>query len=113
QPEPRHIGWRKRRDVLPAVNDPPRRWLQELGQKIEARRLARTVRADQRMNAATANPQIHIPNSNKTRELLRQFMGLKYVLVRQALPPSAGTISPARPIRGAVGAHPGTLALRR
>ncbi len=83
QPEPRHIGRRHRGDVLPLVEDPARRRLQELGQQIEAGRLAGPVRADQRVNAATADLEIDIANGEETREFLGQSVGFENELIGQ------------------------------
>ncbi len=90
QPETRHIGRRQRGDILALVQDLPGRRPQELGQEIEARRLAGPVRPDQRMNTATANPQIDTANGKEPREFLGQSVGFENELIGQSnFPPSA------------------------
>jgi hypothetical protein len=44
--------------------------LEELGQKVEARGFAGPVRPDQRVNAATADPEIDIANGEEACEFL-------------------------------------------
>ena len=84
QAKPRHIGRRHRRDVLSLVENLAGRGLQELGQQIEARRLAGPVRTDQRVNAATADPQIDIANGEEPREFLGQSVGFENELIGQS-----------------------------
>lgn len=45
-----HVGRRHRGNFLPVVEDLAPRRVQELGQQVETRRLAGSVRADQRMH---------------------------------------------------------------
>ena len=90
QPEARHIGRRHRGDVLPLVQDLSGGRTEELGLEVEARGLAGPVRADQRVDAATANPQVDIAHGEKARELLGQSMGFENELIGQSnFPPSA------------------------
>src|SRR6266550_4219544 len=101
QTETRHVGRRQRRDILSLVQDLPGRRPQELGQEIETRRLAGPVRPDQRMNTATANPQIDTANGKKPREFLAQSVGFENELIGQSnLPhqPSRTTCRRAWPI---------------
>ena len=84
QAKTRHIGRRQRRDILSLVEDLARRGLQELGQEIEARGLAGPVRTDQRMNAATADPEIDIANGKEPREFLGQSVGFENELIGQS-----------------------------
>ena len=84
QAQPRHVGRRHRGDVLSLVQDLAGRRLQELGQQIEARRLAGPVRTDQRVNAATADPKIDIANGEETREFLGQSAGFENELIGQS-----------------------------
>src|SRR3979411_993873 len=84
QPETRHVGRRQRRDILSLVQNLAGRRLQELGQEIEARRLAGPVGPDQRMNAATADPQIDTANGEETRKFLGQSVGFKNELIGQS-----------------------------
>jgi len=67
--QPRHIGWRQRRDVTPVVDDPPIGGTQELGQEIEAGGLAGTIRADQRVNGPARDPQVDFADRHKAREI--------------------------------------------
>ena len=97
QAEARHVGRRHRRDVLPLVEDLTGRRLQELGQQIEARRLAGPVRTDQRMNAAAADPEIDIANGKETREFLGQSVGFENELIGQSnFPHQPSPRSPSR-----------------
>src|SRR3712207_7488216 len=46
--------------------------LQELRQQVEAGGLARAVGADQAVDAAAPDPQVHVAHSDEAQELLRQ-----------------------------------------
>ena len=96
QAEPRHVGRRHRRDVLPLVEDLARRRLQKLGQEIEAGRLAGPVRADQRVNAAAADLERDVANGKETREFLGQSVGFENELIGQSNFPHQP--SPRRPV---------------
>ena len=61
----------------------PARRLQELGQQVEARRLAGPVRPDQRMNAAAADLESDVANGEETREFLGQSVGFENELIGQ------------------------------
>ena len=98
QAETGHIRRRHRGDILALVQDLACRGLQELGQKVEARRLAGAVRADQRMNAATADPKANVANGKETREFLGQSVGFENELIGQSIFPHQP--SPRRPIAG-------------
>ena len=101
QAETRHVGRRQRRDILSLVQNLAGRRLQELGQEIEARGFAGPVRPDQRMNAATADPQIDIANGEEPREFLGQSVGFENELIGQSnFPhqPSPATCRRAWPI---------------
>src|SRR5216684_2807517 len=74
----------QRRQMPSLVQNLAGRRLQELGQEIEARRLAGPVGPDQRMNAATADPQIDTANGEETRKLLGQPVGFKNELIGQS-----------------------------
>src|ERR1700732_2724119 len=96
QAETRHIGRRQCGNVLAIVQDLTRRRLQELGQEVEASRLAGAVRADQRMDAATADPKANVANGKETREFLGQSVGFENELISQSNFPHQP--SPRRPI---------------
>ena len=83
QPHARHVGGRHRGDVLPLVQDFSGRRFEELGQKIETRRLAGTVRADQRVNAPTANLERNVADGEEARELLGQAFRFENELIGQ------------------------------
>src|SRR3954454_12391452 len=85
--KPRHIGWRNGGDVLSLVEDLARRRFEEFGQQVEARRLAGPVRTDQRVNTATANPQVDIADGEEARELLGQSVCFKNELIGQSSVP--------------------------
>src|SRR5262249_35266518 len=95
EPEPRHVGRRQGRDVLPLVDDPARRRAQELGQQIETRRLAGPVGTDQCVNAATADLQCDIANCEKSREFLGQSVGFENELISQTISPCRTTMRAA------------------
>src|SRR5215475_11749032 len=103
QPEPGHIGRRDGGNVLPFVQNPSRRGLQKLGEQVEARGLAGPVRADQRVNAATADLQCDIANGKEPREFLGQSVGFENELVGQKISPCR-----ARPALGSLSSHPPT-----
>src|SRR5260370_28968914 len=83
QPEARHIGRRHRGDVMPLIENLPRRRLQEFGQQVEARGLAGAIRPDQRMNAAAAHLEGDVANGKETRKFLGQSMGFENELIGQ------------------------------
>src|SRR3954469_20736535 len=87
QAKPRHIGRRHGGDVLSLVEDLARRRFEEFGQQVEARRLAGPVRTDQRVNAATADPQVDIADGEEARELLGQSVCFKNELIGQSSVP--------------------------
>src|SRR5882724_6973875 len=87
QAEACHIGWRQRRNILALVQDLTRRRLQELGQEVEACRLAGAVWTDQRMDAATADPKANVANGKETREFLGQSVGFENELISQSNSP--------------------------
>src|SRR5690606_34482204 len=66
------------RDVHAVEHDGARGRLQELGQQVEAGRLARPVGTDQRMDASTPDGQIHIADRREALELLGQVACLEY-----------------------------------
>src|ERR1700694_3064982 len=61
------------------VNSSTRRNM-ELGQKVEDRGLAGAVRSNQGMNLASADPQAHIVDGNKTLELFEKVPCLEDVV---------------------------------
>ena len=87
QTPPSHVGRRHCGNVLAIVQDLTRRRLKELGQEIEACRLAGTIRADQRMNAAAANPKANVANGKESREFLGQSVSFENELIRQSNSP--------------------------
>ena len=87
--EARHVGRRHRRDVLPLVQNLARGRLQELGQQIEARRLAGAVRPDQRVNTAAAHLESDVANGEETCEFLGQSVGFENELIGQTISPIA------------------------
>ena len=70
--------------------------LQELGQQVEARRLAGPVRTDQRVNAAAADLQRDIANGEKPREFLGQSVGFENELIGQTNSPISPAAKPSR-----------------
>ena len=82
-----HISRRHRGDVLPLVQDFSGRRFEELGQKIETRRLAVAVRADQRVNAPTANLERNVADGEEARELLGQAFRFENELIGQTVFP--------------------------
>src|SRR5690242_8529208 len=70
-----HARDRRRRaagDVAALEVDLARRRRQEMGQQVEARRLARTVRPDQGMNGVAPYAEIDVFDRDEAPELLRQ-----------------------------------------
>jgi hypothetical protein len=61
-----------RRDVAAIIGDPPAGGSEELGQQIEAGRLAGAIGAYQSVDAAAAHRQVHAVDSDKALELLGQ-----------------------------------------
>src|SRR5258708_12268608 len=92
--KPRHIGRSQRGDVGSLVQDWPGRWPQELGQEIEARRLAGRVGTDQGVDASAADPQIDVANGEEPREFLGQSVGFKNELIGQSNFP----LQPSQPV---------------
>src|SRR5882672_2462892 len=72
--QPRHIGWRQRRDVTPVVDDPPTGGTQKLGQEIETGRLAGAVWTNERMNGPAGHAQIDLADRYKAGEFLGQIL---------------------------------------
>ena len=64
-------------DVDAVEADLARSRLQKLGQQVEARGLARTVGANQRMDAAALHRKIHIAHGGKAFERFGEMGGLK------------------------------------
>ncbi|MNT67033.1 hypothetical protein D3C72_2051460 [compost metagenome] len=65
------------RDVHAVVHDLAARRDVELGQQIEERRLARAIRADQRMDGAAPHAQVDVVDRHESAEFLGQAPGLK------------------------------------
>src|SRR6266404_5404952 len=84
QTEPRHVRRRQRSDILSLIENLAGRRLQKFRQKIETCGLAGPVRTDQRVNAATADPEIDIANREEPRELLAQSVGFENELIGQS-----------------------------
>src|SRR5689334_7123893 len=87
--------------------------LQKLGQQIEAGGLAGAIRPDQRVDVATANPQVDVADRNKASELLGQPTGFENELTTQSKSPrvaaSAATVPPSLLFRTGVD-RPGSAA---
>ena len=79
--ESRRTSARKEYEGL--VQDFPSRRFEELGQKIEARRLAGPVRADQRVNTPTADLERNVADGEEARELLGQAFRFENELIGQ------------------------------
>src|SRR3974390_657630 len=75
--EPRHFRRRQRRYVAAVVDDAAARRAQELGEHVEAGGLAGSVRADQGMDAATADAQRDAVDRDKPSELLGQILSFE------------------------------------
>jgi hypothetical protein len=65
------------------MEDPPGARFQELGQKVEASRLAGTVRPDETVDRALGDTQVDIGNRDESLELLGQR--LRFDDIRHAL----------------------------
>ena len=86
--EPRNIGRREAGDVLTLEPDAPTRWLEKLGEQVEAGGFAGSVRADERVNRAARNAQAHAVHRYEASELLGQVLGLEDRLThRRGSPP--------------------------
>ena len=85
----RNIGGPFTSDILAAIENAARGWLQELGQQIKEGGLARAVRADQGVNLALSDAHRHAIDRDEPIEVLNQTVRLKdYVLCRhRGLPP--------------------------
>ena len=70
-------GRRFTRNVLALENNASRGGRQELGDQVEYRRLACTIRSDQRVDRAALHLKIDIGNRGKTLELLGQTARLQ------------------------------------
>jgi len=79
-------------DINVVETDAAAAWFQELGQKIEASRLAGAIRADQGMDIPAADAQVHVIDCREALELLAQALGLQNVIV--LIHPAAG-LAPA------------------
>src|SRR5208282_3526215 len=87
--EARDIGRLERGDVASIEHDAPARRRQELGEKIETRRLASAVRPDQSVNAAARDAQIHGTHRDETGKFLGQVFGLEDRIFTHDFPPRA------------------------
>ena len=75
----------------------PARRLQELGQQVEAGGLAGAVRADQRVDGAAPDGQVHVAHGDEALELLGQTARLEDDVVSHALRTwDAGSRAPQR-----------------
>ena len=74
---PRNLRRRVLRDVLPIEQNHARAGLDELGQQVKASGLAGTVGAYQRVDAATANRQVHPVHGHKAFELFAKLLRLE------------------------------------
>src|SRR5207249_3567931 len=68
--EPRDTRGPRARDVAPLEADAPAARREEVCQQIEARRLPRAVRADERVDRAGAHPEAHVLDGDEAPELL-------------------------------------------
>src|SRR5450631_1661305 len=73
------------RDVIAGKQDAARGRRQELGEQVEAGRLAGAVRADQRVDRAAAHAQVHLVDGDETLELLRELVRLEDEIVAHRL----------------------------
>ncbi len=65
------------RDVIPVEQDAALRRDVELGEQVEYRRLSCAIGADQRVNRAAPDFQIHVAHGNEAPELLGEFLRLE------------------------------------
>src|SRR5262249_37685083 len=72
QAEGRAAGGARAGDVAPLVDDAAARRLEEVRQQVEARRLPGAVRADESVDAAAIDLEVHVLDSDETLELLGQ-----------------------------------------
>ena len=70
EPPAGDIGRRRARNLIAPIENMPVRRVKKLGQKIETRRLAGAVRADQRVNGSAAHRQVHAVDSEEPLEFL-------------------------------------------
>ena len=77
QAQPRDLRRPQPGDVPPLEPDGAARWLQELGQQVEAGRLASAVWADQGVDGARHHAQIHPVHRDEATELPRQPVRLE------------------------------------
>ena len=70
-------GRRLRGDVAPVVEDRARGRAMELGEQVEAGRLAGAVRADQGMDGSAPDAQVDLVDGNEPLELLGELAGLE------------------------------------
>src|SRR5690348_13851594 len=96
--EPRYIGRRHARDVAPVVEDAPHGWRKELGQQVEDRGLAGTIRADQRVDRAAAHAQIDVAHGGKSGKLLGETGSLKDKVAHALASPGRGRMHRPPPL---------------
>jgi hypothetical protein len=66
------LRWFLLRDVVAIEDNAAGRWRQEFGEQVEKRGFARAVGADQRMDVATLDLQVHVVDRDKAFELFGQ-----------------------------------------
>src|SRR5262245_39340123 len=77
EPEARDVGRSGAGDVATVVPDATTRRREEVRQEIEACGLARSVRADQRVDGAAAHAKAHVLDGDESAKLLGQSLGLE------------------------------------
>src|SRR5262245_326471 len=96
EPKLRHCGGSKRRDVASLVEDASPARAHELGQKVKARRFARTVGSDQCVNRAARNLQVDAVDGNEACKFLREVLSLKDEIIAHGECPCWSAIVLAR-----------------
>src|SRR5437868_2779994 len=99
EPHPRDRRRTRPSDLAIIEENAPARRRQEMGKQIEARRLARAVRTDQRVDRPTPDRQIDVLDGHKALELFGQTLRRQY-RVGQCCSPALA-MSAAGPSQGA------------
>src|SRR5436853_4337622 len=79
---PGDVGRARGGNIVTCIDDPPGGRLEKLCQEIEHGRLAGAVRADQRMDGAAADFEIHCLHRGEAAELFRQPPSLEDQVVQ-------------------------------
>src|SRR5574337_103193 len=86
EPEPRDARRAHRGDVAPVERDPPGRRPDELGQHVEAGRLAGAVRPDQGVNRSALDPQEDVADGLEIAKALAEALGDENVVGSHSRP---------------------------